>query len=187
MLIGISGKIGSGKNALADLIQQEYSDKHFEIKALADKLKKVSSLILNLPLELMYSQEGKNMFLGEWNMSIGEFQQKLGTEAIRENLHNNTWIFSLLGEYSYNKNWLVADVRFKNEAQEIKKRKGLLIRINGDPMDINKNSNRDHSHISETDLDDWSDWDLIIKNRFPMINLKREVINLKNIFPCLKE
>ena len=186
MLIGISGKIGSGKSTLADLIVEYYPEMIFQQRSFAEKLKKISAIILNLPIDLMYTQEGKNYYLSNWEMTVGQFQQKLGTEGMRNGVHQNGWIIALLSEYDDTQNWIITDVRFKNEAKAIKKAGGKLIRVTGDPKSINKNSMRDHIHISETDLDNWVDWDLIIKNKPPIENLEWEVNELKNKFSCFQ-
>ena len=82
--------------------------------------------------------------------------------------------------------WLIPDVRFKNEAQAILDRKGIIIRVNRmrDLRNVNE-------HISEVDLDDYTlfkhhiynngDIDSLIKNvRFIM---KMENIIYENDMP----
>ena len=58
-------------------------------------------------------------------------------------------------------NWIITDVRFPNEAQAIKDRGGILIRINRDngtrAIDVN-------AHLSETALDDYDGFDYVIDN-----------------------
>jgi hypothetical protein len=86
--------------------------------------------------------------------TVRKFLQLLGTEAIRNNIHPNTWVNALMSEYKgkfhnhteeatasdggyYNKyvtdevypNWLISDVRFPNEAKAIKDRGGIVIRV----------------------------------------------------------
>jgi len=73
--------------------------------------------------------------------------QLIGTECGRRIIHPNIWVNSLMSEYKnrtrYNSirgeipgeeivypNWIVTDVRFPNEAEAIKNRGGILIRIN---------------------------------------------------------
>ena len=58
--------------------------------------------------------------------------------------------------------WILDDVRFKEEADYVKKMGGKLIRLEGDPGNILKDCTRDLTHVSETDLDDYEDFDLVI-------------------------
>jgi hypothetical protein len=169
-IIGISGKIGSGKDTLADLIIKR--DPQFEKKSYAYKLKKTGAFLTGTDEALWFTQEGKNILLAEWGMTIGVFQQKLGTEAIRDGLHNKAWILSLFGDLKQDSKWIITDLRFKNEAYAVKERGGFLIRIEGDPAKVRANSTRDMTHPSETDLDDFNEWDSLYKNVGTLANLE---------------
>lgn len=157
MIIGISGKIGSGKDTLANFIILH--NKVFKKKSFAYNLKYVTQFLTNTNYEDNHSQEGKNKYLPEWGLTIGEFQQKLGTEGLRNGVHENGWVISLFSTYHKKENWIITDVRFPNEADAVKERNGILIRITGDPANIRKNSKRDLNHASETSLDSYADWD----------------------------
>jgi hypothetical protein len=170
MIIGISGKIGSGKSTLTKLLLSRTKD--FEHKSFAGKLKYITHYMTGLDLDSMYTQEGKNTFLPEWGMTVGTFQQLLGTNAIRTGLHDKAWIISLFSDYNSDCKWIIDDVRFKNEAYAVKERGGFLIRIEGDPAKIRANSTRDMSHPSETDLDDFDEWDSLYKNVGTLANLE---------------
>jgi hypothetical protein len=176
MLIGISGKLGSGKNTVAEIIKRNFPKYKFEEESFAGNLKKIASIILNLDESLMYTQEGKNIYLEDWGMTVGEFQQKIGTEGMRYGVHKNGWVISLMSKYSKEKNWLVTDLRFKNEAQAILDKDGYLVRVEGDPAYVRRDSSRDLNHPSETDLDDWKKWNLIIHNTSTLESLERTVV-----------
>ena len=158
MVIGISGKIGTGKDAFADLFISHVRENYghvFENKKFAYNLKLMASILAGVPKEDAFSREGKVKFLPEWGMTLGEMQQKLGTEAVRNNIHNDAWVLSLFGTYKEDEDfWIVTDVRFKNEANIIKEKGGIIIRLNGDPNNSKANDNRDMTHASEVDLDD---------------------------------
>jgi hypothetical protein len=83
MIIGISGKIGSGKDTIGKIIQflvlestiksglpfnnQELPNSGWEIKKFAGKLKQVASLLTGISLENFEDQEFKKSYLGsEW-------------------------------------------------------------------------------------------------------------------------
>lgn len=173
MLIGISGKLGSGKNTVADVITKYWPE--FELKSFAEKLKYITHYLTGCSLADTYSQEGKNKFLPEWGMTIGQFQQKLGTEAMRAGLHVETWVLALFANYNNSCDWIVTDVRFKNEAKAIKDRGGILIRVDGDPARVRANSTRDLNHPSEIDLDDWKDWDIYYLNDGTLKDLEEAI------------
>jgi hypothetical protein len=90
-------------------------------------------------------------------MTVRDFLQKLGTDALRDRLHSNTWINALMCDYTTESNWVITDTRFVNEAEAIKKAGGIVIRIDRPGFTpIN-------AHPSETSLDVW-DYDYKIMN-----------------------
>lgn len=179
MIIGISGKIGSGKDTFADLFITYMKHKHgivFENKKFAYNLKKIVSVLTGVSMEDVLSREGKLKYLPEWGMTIGEMQQKIGTEAIRNNIHQNAWVLSLFGTYKENEDyWIITDVRFKNEANIIKEKGGIIIRLNGDPLNSKSGDNRNMVHQSEIDLDDYDGFDYVYDNIPPISNLENFV------------
>jgi dephospho-CoA kinase len=65
-LIGISGKIGSGKDTVAAIIQELYPQ--YEVKKFAGKLKDIASILTGIPVEKFEDQEFKKTDLGkEWS------------------------------------------------------------------------------------------------------------------------
>lgn len=135
-------------------------------------------------MEDVLSREGKKRYLPEWGMTIGEMQQKVGTDAIRNVIHQNAWILSLFGTYGENESfWIVTDVRFKNEAKAIKERGGIIIRLNGDPLNSKFGDDRNMQHQSEIDLDDYDGFDYVYDN-VPPISKLNEFVELiaKNVF-----
>lgn len=74
-------------------------------------------------------------------------------------------------------NWIVTDTRFPDEAEAIKTKGGILLRINRFPQRVIVNE-----HISETALDDYKDWDCVISNDGTQMDLIEKVIEFMNIF-----
>lgn len=153
---------------------------NFHIKKFAGKLKQVATLMTGIPTEKFEDQEFKKTNMpDEWNrhglpITVREFLQRLGTDAIRDNIHDNAWVNSLMCDYKKEithpyysdsvleyPNWLITDTRFPNEAKAIKDRGGIVIRINrpwSSEMTVKSNM-----HISETALDNW-EFDEVINN-----------------------
>ena len=106
--------------------------------------------------------------------------QLLGTECGREIIHPDIWVNATFAEYKPQHfrtvkaqgllvehlttmpNWIVSDVRFPNEAEAIKNKEGILIRVNRNKT-LNKVNNIS-KHESETALDYYEEWDYVIDN-----------------------
>ena len=69
---------------------------------------------------------------------------------------------------------IVPDVRFRNEAQAIKDRGGLLIRVNRPGYD-NGLSLEAQGHPSETDLDNWGYFDYYVHNDGGMERIRQQL------------
>ncbi len=111
-------------------------------------------------------------------MSVRDFLQALGTDSLRNNLHPNVWVNALMADYKsieYNDdeqprlpNWIITDCRFPNEAQAVKDKGGLVIRIDRPGIKpIN-------DHPSEIALDNWK-FDYKIANVSDIYALKETV------------
>jgi hypothetical protein len=125
MIIGINGKIGSGKDTVGSIIQyltatdtsdkalgfiklgygiEGYHNSTFEIKKFAGKLKQIGSILSGVLVEMFEDQEFKKLNMNpEWGMTYREFLQKLGTEAMRDGLHTNVWVNALFADYKHSK------------------------------------------------------------------------------------
>lgn len=244
-IIGISGKIGSGKDTAGNIIQylicldknkladhqveqyikdfQEFKmvpvsnqrQSGWEIKKFALKLKQITALLTGCTLEQLEDQEFKKReLLREWWYILGykdneiypmyatehvvnelggdrihkytyrEMLQKVGTEAMRNSIHENVWVNALFADYKKNMmshchddglpegprtpmypNWIITDMRFPNELEAVKKNAGITIRIERSTGPIPATDNLSSSemkimdiskpeHPSETALDD---------------------------------
>jgi len=169
ILIGLSGKMGVGKDYIAHNILMPYLEKK-NIKTLmiafADQIKVNTSVKHNINLFDMYDTKNEN---------IRRLLQKEGTENGRDKYGDNIWI-NYVDKWTdiYSKRgiqaFIIMDVRFKNEAEYIKSKNGLLIRIeaplrNKERITNEKNSLEIQKHISEIDLDDYK-FDNIINNDY---------------------
>ena len=126
MIIGIAGRLGSGKDTVGEVVQKlclTNNGVEFEIKKFAGKLKTIASLVTGVPVEKFEDQEFKQKYMSEeWNnpnpviyengskawmpMTYREFLQKLGTEGMRVGVHTNIWVNALFADYKgYVKEW----------------------------------------------------------------------------------
>jgi hypothetical protein len=143
-IIGISGKIGSGKDTVGKIIQyltaneevkqvttlEEWLDSddlngrdfNWKIKKFAGKLKQIASLLTGVDVKNFEDQDFKQQQMPEdWNMTYRTFLQNLGTEAMRDGLHTNVWVNALFADYKpYNeKETLASSSGFKLETELI--------------------------------------------------------------------
>jgi len=180
MIIGISGKIGSGKSHIARQIQYYFSDYDFQRKSFGYDIKKIVSYMTGINLKTVLSRKAKTIYLPEWDLTIGQMFQKIGTDCMRNNLHPDSWILSLFSKCSNNQNYVIDDVRFFNEADAIKERGGIIIRLNGDPKNIRATDKRDPNHRSEVELDNYNKFDIIFENHLSAnIDELMELIKVK--------
>lgn len=178
ILIGLSGKRGSGKDLTASMLQviQKRMDPSypgpgseskmpdpFQILKFADIVKEVTAMVTGRPLSKMYTQEGKTTYMPEFGMTIGEAQQKIGTEGMRKGFHEEVWVLATLKKAVPGGDYLITDVRFPNEVMAIHQAGGIVLRLEGDPLQQQGDGTRDDNHISETALDDYP-FEYVIKN-----------------------
>ena len=172
-IIGISGKKGSGKDTFAKLLQKQIelsTCKSVRIDSFATNLKYCCALISGQPDYLFYNQDMKDRKAGFLNFTNRELMQKFGD--LTRSLDKDIWVKSLFNKYLDNppEYLIISDVRFKNEAEHIKKLDGVLIRIESDRV-------KEDNHISETDLDNYSKFNLLIENN---IDTSLEQLKLKS-------
>ena len=177
MIISISGKIGSGKDTIAEIIKEKMPAAGWEVKKFAGKLKEVATLLTSIPITQFEDQSFKQTSLpSEWNnatgdaMTVRDLLQKLGTEAMRNGLHENVWVNALFSDYQNNSNWIVTDTRFPNEIDACVHRGAICIKVVRD-----SGNHIGTAHASETALDDYNQWDYIVDNTGSVENLRRKV------------
>ncbi len=210
-LLGVSAKIGCGKDTFFEILQKK-TNNAYENKKFAGKLKQIASIITGISIENFEDQDFKKTFLSdEWSylpkdeivtdgiglmfkkMTVRDFLQKLGTEAMRDGLHTNVWVNALFSDYvpqqykimkdivklsaeelvikresyAYHPSWCITDMRFANEYDFIKSKGGILIRINRPGVPQN-------DHPSETSLDNFK-FDYVIDNNGTIEDFEKKI------------
>lgn len=180
MIIAISGKIGAGKDTVTDMIIREYP--MFQRRAFATRVKQVVATLTNTTLEQNIDRQGKSYVPPGFTDSLARLQQKIG-EDFKSLFSQDIWIRCLL-ENGLSEYTIITDCRFQIEADAIKKKGGIIIRIDGDPADIRKlnKENRDLNHQSEIDLDDYIGFDYHINNsELSMYELEKQVLSIMKV------
>lgn len=149
MRIAISGKLGSGKNTAATLIQELLPQYEWKELAFAYRLKEVVATWTGTTIEQNLSREGKKFIPPGSQFTLAEWQQKVGMMG-REYLGSNIWIDLVLANLKPEDYVIVTDCRFKNEANQLKQKGFVLIRIEGDPTGLRKKRKVESEPTSST-------------------------------------
>jgi 5'(3')-deoxyribonucleotidase len=174
MLIGISGKIGSGKNAAADIITEIFP--MFKQFAFANRLKETVAALTATSMEMNNDRKQKGYIAPGFTYSLGRLHQKIGS-GMKELIDPLIWVNCLIS--SVTKHSIITDCRHICEADACAAKDAILIRINGDPLkirELNKDG-RDLNHISETELDNYP-FIHVIDNNGTLSDLRRKILDI---------
>ncbi len=150
MIIGLTGKSGSGKDEVAKRLVQKHG---FLRLAFADSLKLAARHIFSLSDAQLWGAE-KDLVDPYWGMTPGQIMQRLGTECLRDGFSSTpevgeqVWIKSLFRKIEPAQDYVITDVRFPNEADEVKRWGGRVYRVIR-PGHVSARA----PHVSETALD----------------------------------
>jgi hypothetical protein len=177
MIIGIVGYKGSGKDAMADYLIENFQ---FEKMAYAGTLKDVCGILFDLEDKYFNNRQLKEKKLDFWGLSPREILQKVGTDLFRKHFDEEFWV-KLMENKIQNKlvdnpnaNIVCSDVRFQNEADLIKKFGGKIIYIDRFEF-INDSHEAEQCNINNIDH--------IIKNKGTLKEYYTMINNLiKNFF-----
>ena len=173
-VIGISGKIGTGKSTLANYMADMLG---WDKMSFGDPVKQEASKRFGFPIEWCYSEQGKNkhvsvrkdfidydpnldklvQYFTPGEPTVRKMLQWWGTD-VRRKQDPDYWIKTM--EKSINGNVIIDDVRFHGEAEMVKRLGGTLIRV--EPYIGWECDEKIANHQSETDLDDYNKWDMKI-------------------------
>jgi len=164
MRIAISGKMGSGKTALAQHFINKYG---FVPLSFAKAVKDTTMEVFGLTREEAYGKKKDRVLL-----------QLLG-QKIRE-INPDVWVNKVIRDMSIDnkyvaEHFVIDDVRYKNEFETLKKNGFIMVRVNADEEIRRERLGEkflNPTHISETDLDEHeqSCWDVLFWNNENNLN-----------------
>jgi hypothetical protein len=154
-LVGITGYATSGKDTFAKSLALRGG---FKVMGMSDALLDMARVLnpllqyddgqlfeLNRVLAAVGYTEAKKI------PSVREYLQRLGTEAVREILGNDSWTRAaerkFVGLLAEGTNVAVTGIRFPNEAQMIKAYGGTIVKI------LRNGTEPSNGHSSDTELD----------------------------------
>ena len=160
MIIGVCGFIGSGKDTVADYLQNFHE---FRRESFASTLKDAVAAVFGWDRTML---EGRTKEAREWREQVDPWWahrldmptltprwvlQYWGTEVCRKSFHDDIWIASLENKLRTSKDSVViSDCRFPNEIQAIKDAGGKIVWVQRgilpDWYDIAVNANLGHNY-----------------------------------------
>jgi len=177
MLIGIVGKMGSGKDYITNnyiLPKLGYDKCH--IISMADQLKVEVMIQFNIPFEKLYIKKDKDS---------RNLLQTFGTDIERRRRGQDIWfryVDAWIKVYQYRgkKYFIIPDIRFENEAEFIKSNGGILIKIEAEDRTKERQTNEmcNTQHISEIQVDK-------IKCDYTLNNSKSNIENVTKDFEII--
>ena len=184
-LIGICGKIGTGKNYITtNVIEPILKEKRYIRMSFSDQIKVNLMTMSNISYDDLYIKKPKD---------IRKLLQKEGTEIGRDIFDEDIWVDYMNNWITVYKNrginiFICSDIRYKNEYDYIKKNNGYIIKINASERNKHEmleesNGNLDilktiQDHTSERTIDFITKCDLTINNDYDDI-LNIELIKKK--------
>ena len=150
MLIGLVGNLGCGKDYITNNFIIPYLGKEkTQILSLGDSLKVELMVHMNIDFKKLYIKKDKDS---------RNLLQVYGTDIMRRKHGDDIWIKYLNSWISIHKHrgkmhFIIPDIRFKNEAEYIKKNNGFLIKIEAKDRNLKKSNeeklDKEMNHISE--------------------------------------
>lgn len=153
-LIGLAGPAGGGKDTAYKTIDRLLAFRQGAVRvAFADPIKAgILAIYDGWTREMLENRELKEKVDPVYGVSPRRAAQLLGTEYGREMINENLW--ALIAQNKIDRHIgdgrvvVVTDVRFENEAKQIKLQGGTIVRVNPDVIQAVSN------HKSETPIPD---------------------------------
>jgi len=195
-VLGISGHARSGKNTFADFLVEEFllNGRYFHQIAFADELKRLCMSMFGLEQDQLWGNKKEHPDLrfvkgSHYGLSSNPSEYWTPREIMQEvgsffrKIDYDFWVKVVdksLKQQASNgsgrSDWIITDVRHLNEAWYVKEN-GFLINI------VRPDADEIHgmTHESETALDEYKDYDLVITNSGKLEDLQKAAKDAVNL------
>lgn len=186
MIIGLNGRMQSGKDTTARILAETFSN--IERAAFADKLKDSAAASLGITREALDALKLREDLLMEFTdqgfdtgfepfefepFNIRTYLQRYGTEAHRDIFGDDFWVEQVLDKpVTDGKILVVTDMRFPNEIAGVLDRGGIAVKIRREEAD-----SKPITHPSEQTLPD-EQFDYFLDNNGSVHDLYIEVLRM---------
>ena len=160
-LIGLHGKARSGKSTVTRFLVEEWGYKHYSF---ATELKEYALHFFNVSRDEL---EDKTTVSRRILQGIGHMFRNVIDERYWIQIVERKIVHDL--DTNNGSRFVISDVRYRNEADWIKNKKGTLWKIVRPTNETLIEYNKDHP--SETELDNYSDWDEIVQPNIECVEL----------------
>ena len=133
-VIAFSGGAGTGKDTSAAIVMEYLKAKGISYQHLkfAGKLKDVLSVMWDVPVQQLYTNEGKAIYIAELDQTMGKLHQTVG-DAMRS-IHPEIWIHPVTKKFNKDIITVISDCRFPLEITAVHNAnnhtgKGIVVRI----------------------------------------------------------
>lgn len=147
LIIGLHGKAGSGKDAIANAIC--LANSNYERFAFADPIRQACNVMFGWSTDKLKDFEFKESVDPVFNVTPREVMQLLGTEFGRS-INPDLWVLILTNKIKDLHDVVITDVRFENEAEAIRELGGVIIHV----VTTTPEATTSHSsHVSERGIE----------------------------------
>lgn len=199
-IIGLSGRMGVGKNTVANYLVAKHG---YADLAFATPLKEAAAAIFGFNREQLHGKL-KEVVDPFWEMTPRKVLQLLGTDCVRKVIRDDVWVkraqqcvdetrkryqamyvddvaaiqmgitFDAVGFVP--KGIVVTDCRFSDEAYAIQQWGGEMWRLDR-PGFSSKDGDRKDLHVSETALDNWNGFKKVLVNNIGTVEAMKSLVD----------
>lgn len=189
MIIGLNGRMRSGKDTVAEILAELHPD--VQRIAFADKLKDSICALFGISREMLellklgdnrlvldpdpkLADDEYTYLMDEFpQLTFRQFTQRFGTEAHREIFADTFWIDQVFNGLDHkNRIVVITDMRFPNELAAVAKHSGWLVKVKRDEAE-----SKADSHSSEQFIAD-SEFHYLIENNASLETLRDNVADM---------
>lgn len=167
VIIGVCGRAGSGKDEFYRTANSEFPEMKFCKSFFSKAVKEIASLIV-FNNERMYTLfEGRTMKSTVNRLGVTNRELLIGIgDGLRKSVSEDIWI--KLINMPKNRNIIVTDLRYPNEAEFIRSLGGIVVKINRNPSEEIE---------TESSVDDVVP-DRVIENNGTLEEYRKKVVDL---------